>query len=361
MLPGRYCALARRAEAMSTDADQTSPPLHDSPDEQAQRHTRASRRRLSPRTRAAISSIAGWTSSFLCIAALAAIAAGFGQMQASAAHLNATAPAVKFTWPPLAGFASSEPPIPGAEPATWINSDIRTDLERTVLSKLTSDPFDRDALAAAHTALASTGWLKDDLRLARDANGIVRVSGTWRIPAAAVRFENQDLIVTGTGELLPVKYRPDASGYKVIVGASQRPPEFGKLWIGGDVQAGLQLLAAIANIPGSQQIAAVDVSEFGPARALVLVTDLGNRILWGGPIDSFNPGQATPNAKLQRLAALFREQGRVDAGRPMLDIRLIDGVYIHDTANTMSRIGMLTPDPKNAAKPVAKSKKTASR
>ena len=350
---------------MSIHTDQTSPPLP----EQTSRHTRAPRRRMSPRTRAAISSFAGWTSSFLCIAALAAIAAGFGQLQASAAHLNATAPAVKFSWPLLAGFATSQTQVPGAEPATWINSDIRADLERTVLGKLTPDPFDRDALAAAHAALAATGWLKDDLRLARDASGLVRVSGTWRVPAAAVRFENQDLLVTGTGELLPVKYRPDASGYKVIVGASQRPPELGKLWIGGDVQAGLQLLAALANTPGSQQIAAVDVSEFGAARNLVLVTDLGNRILWGGPIDLFNPGQATPNAKLQRLASLFREQGRVDAGRAMIDIRLIDGVYIHDTANAMSRIGMLTPDPKNAAKPGAKpekapagkTKKTASR
>lgn len=323
---------------------------------------------MSPETRAAISTFAGWTSSFLCIAALAAIAAGFGQMQASAAHLNATAPTVKFSWPPLAGFASSEPPVAGSEPATWINSDIRSDLERTVLSKLTPDPFDRSSLAAAHAAIAATGWIKDDLRLSRDPSGLVRVSGTWRVPAAAVRFENQDMLVTGTGELLPVKYRPDASGYKVIVGASQRPPEFGKLWIGGDVQAGLQLLAAVGSIPGSQQIAAVDVSEFGAARTLVLVTDLGNRILWGGPIDSFNPGQATPNAKLQRIASLFREQGRVDAGRAMIDIRLIDGVYIHDTANAMSRIGMLTPDSKNAGKPGtkpdkagAKGKKTASR
>lgn len=282
-------------------------------------------------------------------------------MQASAADLNATKPTVKFVWPPLAGFASSEPPVPGSEPATWINADIRADLERTVLSKLTSNPFDRDALAAAHAAISATGWLKDDLRLSRDSSGEVRVSGTWRIPAAAVRFENQDMLVTGTGELLPVKYRPDASGYKVIVGASQRPPEFGKLWIGGDVQAGLQLLAAVANIPGSHQIAAVDVSEFGAARTLVLVTDLGNRILWGGPIDSFNPGQATPNAKLQRLASLFREQGRVDAGRTALDIRLIDGVYIHDTANAMSRIGMLTPDPKSTSKPGAKAEKTNSR
>jgi hypothetical protein len=350
---------------------ETNPELQQT-DESALLHARAPRRRLSPATRAAISSISGWMSLFLCIAAMAAIAAGFGQMQAQAAHLNATRPAVKFTWPPLAGFASSEPPIPGSEPATWINAEIRSGLEQSVLSKLSSDPFDRTSLAAAHGALAATGWFRDDLKLAREADGLVRVTGTWRIPAAAVRFAGEDMLVTSTGELLPVKYRPDASGYKVIVGVTQSPPEFGKLWIGGDVQAGLQLLSILGNIPGSQQIAAVDVSDYSSARSLVLVTDLGNRILWGGPVDSFNPGQATPAAKLQRLARLYREQGRVDSGRSVLDIRLIDGVYIHDTANIMSRANELMSDPKNAAKQdksgskpdktiAAKSKKTASR
>lgn len=35
----------------------------------------------------------------------------------------------------------------------------------------------------------------------------------------------------------------------------------------------------------------------------------------------------------------------------MIDIRLIDGVYIHDTANDETRIDALTPDSKNAGKP----------
>lgn len=278
-------------------------------------------------------------------------------MQAKAAHVQGTTPGVRFAWPPLAGFKSSEPPVAGAEPATWLNADLRSGLERTVLEKLGTNPFDRDALAAAHEAVAGTGWVRDDLRLARDADGVVRVTGTWRVPAAAVRFENQDRLVTGGGELLPVAYRPDASGYRVLLGASERPPANGALWLGGDVQAGLRLLAALAGVPGAEQIAAVDVGDFSSSRSLVLVTDVGNRIIWGGPVDAFNPGQATAEAKLQRLATLYRERGRVDAGRAVIDVRLIDGVYIQDTARVMARAGELM----EAARGKGSNKKKASR
>ena len=326
---------------------------------------RAPRRRLSPSTRAAISSISGWTSLFLCVAALASLVTGFGQMQAHAAAINATQPAVHFAWPPLAGLASADPVKAGAEPLTWINAEIRADLEHTLLSKLNANPFDRASLTAAHDALALTGWFREDLKLTRDADGMVHVGATWRVPNAAVRWAGEDHLVTSLGELLPVTYRADASGYKVIVGVRHEPPMPGQPWLGGDVQAGLKLLALLSTSPGSGQIAAVDVSEFSPGRAMTVVTDLGNRILWGGPVDEFNPGQAPPAAKLARLAQLYREQGRIDASRSVLDIRLVDGVYIHDTANAMSRANLLTQDPKSGAKPdkssAQKSKKTASR
>jgi hypothetical protein len=309
-----------------------------------------------------IGAISSWAGGFLCITAIVALAAGFGPMRAAAAHLNATPPTVRFNWPPLAGLASSAPSTPGGEPRTWINAQIRSDLEHAALSKLGADPFDRRSLVAARDALAATGWFRDDLKLSRDTAGVVHISGTWRIPAAAVRFAGEDMLVSSTGELLPVKYRPDASGYKVIVGASHNPPELGNPWIGGDVQAGLKLLALASTLPCTRQIAAVDVSDYSPGRSLVLVTDLGNRILWGGPVDEFNPGQASPAAKLRRLADVYREQGRVDAGHPLLDIRLLDGVYVHDTANVMERTQQVNSDSARSGKPDGpKPKKSVSR
>jgi hypothetical protein len=314
------------------------------------------------RRKAALAILSDWTSLFLCIALVAALVAGMPRMQAEAAQLNATTPAVKFAWPPLAGFISSEPPTPTSEPMTWVNAEMRMELEQMVLSRLGPDPFDRSGLAAARDALARTGWFRDDLRLARDPSGLVRVTGSWRIPAAAVRYANQDMLVSAAGELLPVKYRPDASGYKVIVGVAQPPPEPGKLWIGGDVQAGLKLLEFLGKLPCQEQVAAVDVSQYTPGRTLAIVTDLGNRILWGGPIDEFNPGQAAPGVKLQRLAQVCREQGRIDAGRQLIDVRLLDGVYVHDTAGVMERAMAAPPDAKKGDKlDKSKARKTVSR
>jgi hypothetical protein len=188
------------------------------------------------------------------------------------------------------------------------------------------------------------------------------VNGTWRIPAAAVRSEGQDVLVTSVGEPLPVRYPMDASGYKVVIGASTSAPEPGKVWLGGEVQAGLRLIDYISSLPCMDQIAGVDVSDYGPNRSLVIVTELGNRIIWGGPLDTFNPGQAAPAAKLARLAEIYRQHGRVDAGRGVLDIRLLDGVYVRDTTGVMARSQQKTPEPKGGAKPdQSKTKKPGSR
>lgn len=308
--------------------------------------------------RETISALSGWASLLLVVVAIVGLAWGHGPLRARAAQYNAVKPRVVFDWPPLAGFTSSRPGQAGGEPVTWVNAQIRGDLERTVLAKLSADPFDRAGMAAAREALLATGWLADDLRLDRDADGTVRVAGTWRIPAAAVRFGGQDRLVAWGGELLPVSYRPDASGYKVIIGAKEAPPEPGKVWLGGDVQAGLRLIAVLGGTPCTEQVAGVDVSEYGASRTLAIVTDMGSKVLWGGPVDDFNPGQAAPAIKLQRLAQVCRDFGRIDAGRGVLDVRLIDGVFVHDTAGVLERArqsGADAPTGKN------KPKKTVSR
>lgn len=277
------------------------------------------------------------TSVLLLLTLLATLVVGYPVLQARASALQAAEPRVQFAWPPLAGLATSAPTRPGEEPRTWINAEIRGDMERLALKRLSSDPFDRAGLIAAREDILRTGWLKDDLTLIREENGLVHITGTWRVPVAAVRFNDRDHLVTSVGELLPLSYPRDTSGFKVILGVATSPPEPGKVWAGGEVQAGLALLANLAAVQGERQIAAVDTTEFSPNRSLTIITDLGNRILWGGPVDAFNPGQAPTTTKLARLSQIFREHGRVDAGRAVLDVRLSDGVYIHDTTGVLAR------------------------
>jgi hypothetical protein len=284
--------------------------------------------------------VSGWIAGLLSLIVVVALAASFGPMRARASHIESAPVKVKFTWPPLAGYTTADP-IPGQlnnEPNTWLNAEMRADLEKAALDALKPDPFNRASLEAARGALARSGWFQDDLRLTRQTDGLVRVTGTWRVPAAAVRCDGQDVLVTTLGEVLPVRYRPETSGYKAVIGVSGPAPLPGKAWLGGEVQAGLRLIDLLSTLPPGcpEQIAAVDVSAYGTNRSLVIVTDLGNRILWGGPLDDFNPGQATAAVKLARLAEVWREHGRVDAGRSILDVRLIDGVYAHDTLGVMA-------------------------
>lgn len=291
------------------------------------------------RNRLRIHRTTGVISGAMVVAVCVGLTLAYQPLQSKAATLNATQPQVQFDWPPLRSEVSSAPHAPGEPPRTWVNSDIRADLEKLALGNLGTDPFDRDALARARTALNATGWFQQDLKLRRDQSGLVHIAGSWRIPAAAVRSGGKDIIVSAQGERLPVDYRPDTSGFRVIVGARSGPPEFGQGWLGGDVQAGLRLLTKLSTLDDRSysQIAAIDVTDYSVNRTLVIITELGNRIIWGGPVEDFSPGQAQPSVKLARLVQLQREHGRVDAGRAAIDVRLLDGVYVLDTHGSQTR------------------------
>ncbi len=268
--------------------------------------------------------IGGVTTAALGAGILVGLTLGRGPMQARAALLRPCPVTVKIAWPPLVhrAGAPSEAPAPG-QPDTWLDESSRTRLERLVLSAVTADPFDTQSLAAAQGALMRTGWFATDCVLRRGTGGVILVHGQWRIPAAVVRSGNMDRLISTRGELLEPQYAPDTSGLRIILGARpDMPTRFGDPWIGGEVQAGLALLDYLRDTTGFEQVYAIDVSGYRANKRLVIVTDKGNQVLWGGRPDEFNPGQARADVKRQRLAKLRRELGRIDAGRQFLDVSL---------------------------------------
>lgn len=289
----------------------------------------------------------------LTVTVIAGLALGFRPLQARAAELRAAEPRVEFEWPPLAGKTSSRPDQPGGAPATWLNAEMRQQLESIALNHLTPDPFDDAGLASARNALAATGWFEEgQVALRRWPGGLVQIWGNWRLPVAVVRAGGRDRLIAAKGELLPPNYPPDRSGMKVIVGPRNDLPALGEPWLGGDVQAGLALLNYLHTSPGFEQVQAIDVSRFSTDKTLEIITELGNRIVWGGPVDSYSPGQAHPAVRRTRLAALFKDYGRIDTGRPKLDLRPEDSVYIHDAASAQapaSPSAPAIPNPTHAA------------
>lgn len=265
------------------------------------------------------------------LAAAACLVVGYRPLMAIASDMRRSPPRVEIAWP-LIPLPANAPP--GSLPMTWLDSESRLGLERLVSRQLGENPLDSRAVAATHEALLATGWFDESrggVRVIRGEDGIVRVDGVWRIPVAAVRTGDSDHLVARGGELLQPVYKPDGSGFKVILGVSHEKPEFGKPWLGGDVQEGLELLKFLGSMPGYQQVYGIDVSEFVNSKQLVIVTDQGNRIIWGGSsrADDYTAGQAKPEKKREELTKLFATYGRIDAGRAVIDVRPEAGAYIH--------------------------------
>ena len=303
-------------------------------------------RRLLADRQSVLATLSVFTSAAMTLVVIAALVVGHTPLQARAAILRTSPARVRFSWPPLAAQGGQS----AGEQSTWLDSGSRAALERLALAKLTDDPFDSVSLRDAREALFKTGWFGSDLTLRRGADNVVTVSGSWRVPVAAVRCKGFDRMVTRDGELLPLKYEPDRSGFRVILNPQLDMPEFGQPWLGGDVQAALTLLDYLRTMPGYEQVYGVDIADFLTKKQLVVVTDAHNRIIWGGPVNAFNPGQAPAQTKRERLAAVNAEYGRIDSGRPLIDLRNESGVYVQDAS-------FVPPQPAPKTPPVRKPKR----
>lgn len=270
-------------------------------------------------------------------------------LAAEANHSKAEGGGVKLAidWPALPPDAAAQLP-PGAI-NTWVDAQTRDVLERLTLAELTDDPFDGASLARAHAALASTGWFASGLTVSREAGGVVRVRGNWRLPFAVVRSRNTDRLVTFTGEALDKLYEPGASRLVAVINPSRdAAPKSGEAWPGGDIQPALALVQFLRqNLPPAayDQIEAVDVADYlrQGRRQFVIVVKGGGRITWGGPIEQPLPGEEPSAVKVKHLVNLYQRHARIDAGRPNIDVRyktvLIESPVVPTDPTTAPALG----------------------
>lgn len=281
------------------------------------------------KTLGAAAALAGHAGSAVLLGAvLLAAILGAPSLQARAARTIGDTPArVVIDWP---GPAGADQPA-----RTWLGADIQSGLLRLGAERLAEhpDPLSGAGLEALGLALADTGWFASAPTVRREPGGVVRVSGTWRVPAAVVRHGGVDHLVARGGELLPPAYLPGQGGRRVILGASSPPPSrdgrpaCGRVWGAGpghtgltDVQAGVALLNLIADKPWADQVAGVDVAAYARQRRLELVTARGTRVVWGGAPGEQVFGEASVETRLWRLAEINRRFGRIDAGRGSVDV-----------------------------------------
>ncbi len=265
----------------------------------------------------------------LLLGGLAALAVfGTPALQARVSRSLAAAPVrVEFDWPRMA------PGGPESAGATWLSPDIQSGLISAVIDALRADPdpLSVRALQGVGAALVETGWFERLDEVRREAGGVVRVRGTWRVPGAVVRHGGLDHLVSRAGEVLAPTYLPGQSAQRVVLGASTPPPSrngrvlCGAPWGGGpgkesDVQAGVALLNLVATRPWRDQVSGVDAAAYAKHRRLELVTTSGTRVVWGGSLSEQVFGEPSVETKLWRVAELNRRFGRIDGGRQRVDI-----------------------------------------
>lgn len=249
-------------------------------------------------------------------------AAGWGAaaVHARAGEILTAEPAtVQIDWPTLGGAEQ-----------TWLGQGLQHQIVSQVEAELAGRPLDASALAAVGKLLAASGWFDAEPRVSRAGDSTIRITGTWREPACAVRLGGRDYPLDWRGRPFPIDYESGAAGLRVLVGVTAGVPQTARgarnvldPWPGEDVEAGLELLAPLLQEPFAGQVAGVDVSAYYSQGQLAIVTDRDTRVIWGARFGEFTPGEATTEVKLARLRAAAANplyQNRIDSGAKRLDL-----------------------------------------
>ncbi len=272
---------------------------------------------------------------FVFVGLILAVLIWVPSMEASLASRAAAGPLkVAFAWP-AAGNAKSPTD-------TWVPPPVRDELTARAVSELerNANPYSAVGLRAVSESLLSTGWFESAPQVRRRGE-TCEVNATWRTPAAVVRRDGVDYLISQAGHLLPVAYQRGQAPVIAITGAAHEPPASGgqvspgSLWQGDDIRAALDTIAAISSRSWRDQIEAVDITEYAALRRITLVSRWSGRAVIGGaPRDSI-PGEVAFDMKLRRIDELVRQFGQVDAKHRLVEVA--GPVILVDDVTTASR------------------------
>ena len=184
-------------------------------------------------------------------------------------------------------------------------------------------PLQREGLQMAREALLATGWFREIHQVSWRDHGVVEVDAEYSIPVAVVRTRSGDILIDDGGRRLPITYDAGYAPLPVIKNPTQpMPVGFGTPWLGGDVQAGIQLLEVIHREPWFDQVVSIDVGRFAQQNLLALRTR-SCTVVWGRPPLDTSVQEVSVDQKIAYLTYLNQQYGAIDApcGGGELDIR----------------------------------------
>lgn len=209
----------------------------------------------------------------------------------------------------------------------WIPQRERETLLQLATDALAGDleRFSDEPLQRVGKAMASSGWFAQPPIVRREHGGRVVVEGAWRVPAAVVRKDGVDQLISWDAYPMPLSTPPGESGFAVIDSPVRSAPrtvlggvDHGEAWSGEDIAVSLELLDVVLRKPWGSQVGGVDAARWSAERSLVLTTTFGTRVVWGGRATKPALGEVTTERKLAHLGDMFASRGRIDAGYPMI-------------------------------------------
>jgi hypothetical protein len=223
----------------------------------------------------------------------------------------------------------------------WMSDFLAQQISATV-PRASGSTFDRDLLVEATKALQANPWVRDVHQVRRvygqRPGDTLEVDCEFRAPIALVQWGEYYWLVDGDGVKLPEQFtanhvprivmgRDGKLNIRIIEGVKQPPSSTGKQWTGQDLVAGLGMVKLLYGKPYAEEIVSVNVANFSGRKdsqeaQIILRTKYATEVRWGLPLDAKDFFAEVPvSQKLDDLAAVKQQYGRVDAGQPWIDIR----------------------------------------
>lgn len=272
----------------------------------------------------------------LVLGVVVAFSIGLRPLEARAEKIVSTEPPrIIIHWPPVGRPATAPPedPLAAMRPeappiATWLPLSDQQSMLTLANAAFDGDggALSPDPIARIATAMQQSGWFVGTPTVQRERGNVVRIEGRWRIPAAVVRSEGKDHLISWDAMPMPASYEPGEARLPVIFGpALGRPmaagaPDLSTAWPGEDIAASLELLQLISTQPWFPQVAGIDASKFSSEEVLTIISTWNTRVVWGGRPSRPRMGEVSTRQKLVNIAQLHHDSQRIDSGYPEIQI-----------------------------------------